>query len=193
VSAIHRTPEPSTEPEAQRLKRFLQLGASTTLEPIESFEAPESATVVLGEPATFSFGVTGQDALSLAQATNRRVVLAIDVSDVVRDNDFFVHVFVNDDLATADTPPTDPHFVGGFAFFCRVQDSTGRLVCIPANTSLQYRLDLEPALRRIQNVGESLRVRVVLVPFPERTPETRTIGVTKAAVNILRSEVKPAS
>jgi hypothetical protein len=194
VAAAQRTPEPTTNAEAQQLKLFLQRGASTSLELIQSFESRETLTVFLGEPASLTFDVTGNDLLSaLAESTDREATLSIDVSDVASDGDFFVHVFVNDDGASMQTPPSDPHFLGGIAFFCRVLGADGRFVCIPAGTSYRYHLALTPSLQRIENSADPLHVTIVLVPFSDRVPQARAMSVTAAAVTVFRSVVKPAS
>jgi tyrosinase len=96
---------------------------------------------------------------------------------------YSVHLFLNKPDATADTPITDPHFAGAFAFF----DHPGH----PGHSAASFLLDAAPALKRLQIDGGELQISAVLVPYEGRG-QAAQLSVGRASLQIARDIVEPA-
>lgn len=190
-----RTPEPSTEEEAQEIRAFLEEGAEVALEVIETFPAHEAVIADLNTPATIGFSVTTQDLLGRLRANvDTLAILDLEFPEGQNADQYFVHLFVDRDDATSDTNFMDPHFGGAFAFFCDVgegQDSSHACFGHEGERPREQR-DLTQVLGRLDDAEGELRVTLVLIPLPERTGGEGSLTVRGAEVSLVRSIVGEA-
>jgi hypothetical protein len=135
-------------------------GAGTRLEVVQRYAAAAPAAASLDKPLQVRVA-TPADALRRSRTQELRTVLTLDGVSLDHTEDFWVHVFLNKPDAAPSTPVSDPSFVGSFA-------------------ATVQRLGLE---------GGPLAFSLVLVPFPQRVPRTRTLTVGALEVGLVRSTV----
>ncbi|MGK6309794.1 tyrosinase family protein [Variovorax sp. DT-64] len=98
-----------------------------------------------------------------------------------------VRVFLNCDYLNADTPTSDPHYVGTFSFFGRANEHAGHAGHLTADGKVSFTLDLTPALQALgraqQLSGDTLRLQLLPVPAPGR-PADQVAPITPGRVEI---------
>lgn len=183
-------PEPKTEDDAQRIKRFLEAGGEVVLKEIDSFRADGTAAATLGQPGTLRIGASAAQVLrSLGAGANRRAILTVDVGDLKPAEQFSVAVFLNNPEVSARTSPQDPTFAGTFGFFFHSAEHVGPSDRIDADT-LQYQLDVTDLVKRVPRPGDPLTAHLVLLPGPKPPATTAGITVRSLSVKVLESTVK---
>jgi hypothetical protein len=208
--------EPTTNAEAEELRDFLEKGARTTVEVESSFQAPQPVTVPFGRPTPVTIAAQPQQVLDqLGDDEAKHAFVELEFGNTVASEDFSVLVFLNNDRATAQTPPDDPSYVGALAFFCHGENRGGTFVCmLEQNETLRYRFDITEKLRsgvaspgasptapatttttrvRPQAADNNLKVNLVTVPFADRRPSGKELQVTAAKVELIRSQIEESS
>jgi hypothetical protein len=184
--------EPQTEDEAQRLKRFLEQGATTTIEVVQTFESRGDVGVELSKPGTLTFAATADDVRKLAAAgSDRRMLLNFEVDKIDKEHEYSAAIFLNREDATAGTDPKTPGFAGAVGFFCEVEGPEGLILCpINAEQPLRYQLDVTDQLAQVEQGGDALRATLVLIPPADRKVEIGALHVARADVTVVSSVVK---
>src|ERR1700681_4081125 len=158
-------PEPKTEDEAQRIRRFLQVGGEVAIKLVETFKAEGSLRLTLAQPGTLKFSTTGDRVVSLANASaDRRIKLTLDITEIMEPGQFSAAVFINKHDASAQTTLDDPGFAGALGFFVHSADQmgpTGGTI----TEALRYELDITTMLKRLQRPSETLTTTVALLPI----------------------------
>ena len=187
-----RNEEPTSEDEAQDLKRFLERGAETSIEEIDRFPGGAGVTAALDKPVLVPFRVRLPELTSrLQEADDNQVFLTITVDRVEAAGESVVHVFLNKDDASAKTLLSDSHYVGSFAFFCHTVDRDN-FICELASgekTNLQFRFNVTSALSSTDDKGAP-RVTLVVVPIDGRQPRAASVNVSAAELTLAKSLVK---
>jgi hypothetical protein len=183
-------PEPKTEDEAQRIKRFLEAGGEMAVKEIESFRADGSAAATLGQPGALKFGASAAQVMrSVGALGNRRAILTIDVSDLKPADQFSAAVFLNNPEASLRTSSQDPAFAGTFGFFFHSSEHVGPSDRVDADT-LQYQLDITDSMQRVPRSGDPLTVHLVLLPGPKAPAAAAGVTIRSVAIKVLESTVK---
>ncbi len=187
--------EPKTEEEAKALQAFLEAGAETRLELVQSFPAPEGAEALLDAPGTLVFDTTGDEVRKvLLETSDRRVVLSLDVVGLDRTHDFDLYLLLNRDLAPVDVSPDEPSFLGSLAFFCEVDGPEGVLICpIDRENPLRFDLDFTAKLERLENSSDRIRITLQIVPPSDRNVEIGALSIAASEIRVLTSTVKLAA
>jgi tyrosinase len=168
------------EEDRAAMERLARTGAPVDVDIVSRFPLQQRITASLGQTTTIALPVQ-REALRLdpGRAEERRSMLVFKGVSLNHTEDFYVHVFVNKPDATATTPTSDPHFVGSFAFFGHApggeQTPTG-----------SYNIDATRTLQRLNLEGGTVDVNLVLVPFPGREPQTRSLSLASTELRIIR-------
>lgn len=185
-------PEPKTEEEAQRIKRFLEAGGDASVKDVQTFAADGTGRVTLAQPVTLKFGATGEQVLRVATGADRRATIALELSEVKSSDEFFAAVFLNKPDASARTGLDDPAFVGTVSFFVHSADHPGPSDKDNADP-LKYELDITETLKRIQRPGDAITLSVVLLPQGKAPSATAGIAIRRLTLRVVESVVKRRS
>lgn len=103
----------------QKVEQRLKKGADMRFDVKKRIRIAERTAISLARPFSKETKVTADELSALVETdTAKEMVFAsIDYAQLPSTNDFFVRVFVNLPSAGAQTPTTDPHYAGSFAFF----------------------------------------------------------------------------
>jgi hypothetical protein len=157
------------------------------LDVVRRFGLDRPASIDIGKTA--SLPITADlAALRAAPAAGQRVLLRFNSVSLNHTTDFFVKVFIGKPDATAATPDTDPHFVGGFAFF---QHPHGHEHGGQESPALgNYHLDATTTVQRLGLEGQAVDVNVVLAPYPNRQPQTSTLDIAATEIYIVKDVIE---
>jgi tyrosinase len=160
-----------TRVEAERLKAFVQTGGVAEFPVRQRFLVDRSQQVSVGSVATVRIDVAAEALRqAIASAATDRILLTLQRVEPPATSDFFVRVFVNaPETVSAETPITDAHYAGCFAFFLGG----------PAHADMGaagYLVDVTSTLRRL-GAPEHIDIQLVAVPYPGRTVAPRGFSV----------------
>ncbi len=172
----------TTQMSRSQLETFLKAGAPSTLRFTQRLELRTSITSMVGETATGETKIQVRTFSPLLEtgAKSRVVLIANDV-EVPRKRDYFVRVFLNKTDVSAETPITDSHYAGSFAFFFDESAMKGHMA-MTTRPKAGYLIDVTPTLQKLSRGGglSSGEVAVSLVPVPyanrQATAERLVIG-----------------
>jgi tyrosinase len=163
--------------ELNKLEKRLKEGADIRFDVKKRVPIARGTRLSIARPFSAEVQVPADDVSALMEATTgreERVFVNIESAELPQVNDFFIRVFINLPGADLQTPTTDPHFAGSFAFFGRHMDADGtrrgRTDFLVNVTETLQRLRQEGQLR----AGEPIQVQLVAVPATEAfiSPET---------------------
>jgi tyrosinase len=165
-----------------RNAKIAKAGAKVRLDVERRFAAAQPATVIRDRAAALRITADPEALKAAGHAAGTRTLLAFDGVTTDHPEDFSVHVFVNKPDATADTPPSDPHFAGSFAFFVHAMPGhdhgTGGFV-----------VDATETLQRLGITGGAFDVHLVLVAYPDRQPASRELAIRTTELRLVKDEV----
>ena len=149
------------------LRRFLEVGGNIPFQIRR--QVPVEGGIELGAGERASRQVRLPEAV--LQTDDQRILLRASDITPLQDEDAFVRVFVNLPDASADTPTTDPHYAGSFAFFedrASHGDTAG-------HRTADFYVDITNTVRRLRQAGEiaggePVSTQFVAVPYPGRQP-----------------------
>jgi len=177
-----------TQAEADALKAFVQRGGNAEI-PIQArfrFAQPTAVTVGRGAPVQLKVerGVLER---ALAAAGTGRVLLTLQQVEPPAAADFFVRVFVNaPGPVSVDTPISDPHYAGSFAFFL---DATAHQAMAMGRPG--FVVDVSETLRRI-GPSDKLTLQFVAVPYPGRVVQARSFSITGLELAVTQPQNPPS-
>jgi tyrosinase len=121
-SAIGSSPaveKGKTKHEYEKLEKRIRKGANIRFDVKQRKRIADKLVVSIARPVSIQTSVTAEDFARILNVdpAKERVFLSIDFAQLPATSDFAVRVFLDLPLANADTPTTDPHFAGSFAFF----------------------------------------------------------------------------
>lgn len=155
--------------EADALKKFVQTGANVDIAVLRRFPLQQATEVRLGRAVTRTIPVEAAPLrAALETQSQQRLLLTVGGVQQPAQADFFVRVFLNLPGASAETPITDPHYAGSFAFF--LGDHGAHEGGPP---KLGFLVDVTETLRSLNGAGslpslDKVDVQLVPVPFPGR-------------------------
>lgn len=173
---INRDTTPAEQKENLRLA---QRGGRIGLNLLRRTAAPAAAVATLERAAVFPLRSTE---VPRAAGGDERLLLSFSQVSMAHTGDFTALVFLNLPQATAQTPITDPHFVGSFSFFDHQHGN--------APESGNFLLDATAALKRLGLPGDAVEVNLVLAPFPGRTPRTRDLQIGAVELRAARDVIE---
>jgi tyrosinase len=172
-----------TTSDQSALKTKAKEGATVRLDVIKQFVLDRPTTVEMGKPTTLPISV-GMAALKTA-AAGQRTFIRFNQMTLNHTGEFSVKVFVNKPDATAETPDTDPHFVGGVAFFSHVHQGMNET---PRGN---FELDATTTLSRLGVEGQqNVELNVVLVPYPNRQRKTNSLEIQTTEMQIVKDVIQ---
>jgi tyrosinase len=168
------------------LRKFLEKGAPSKLDIVSRLPIARGLTMEGGKAAVSRTPITAEQ---LAPVLGNRQRLLLSIADVKQppETDAFLRAFVNLPEASADTPTTDPHYAGSFAFFGGDHgDMPGMAGGAAAGVS--FLVDVSETVRRLktqnQLAGDALAVTLVAVPGPAgKPPGPFSVGELSLALN----------
>lgn len=178
--------ETTSKIQGQKLEQFLRAGAPSKFDFAARFPLGKSITAGTGVNGTGAIPVPTDALRSVLQPGSRnRAVLTVGSVDLPERNDFFMRVFVNKPDAAAETPISDPHYAGSFAFF--FDESMPHMAGHPKPG---YLVDLSPALQKLNQAGSlgsgQLDISLVAVPYGHRESRGKSITVERLEVGVAR-------
>jgi len=177
-----------TQAEADALKAFVQRGGNAEI-PIQArFRFAQPTAVTVGRAAPVQLKVErGVLERALAAAGTGRVLLTLQQVEPPAAADFFVRVFVNaPGPVSADTPISDPHYAGSFAFFL---DATAHQALAMGRPG--FVVDVSETLRRI-GPSDKLTLQFVAVPYPGRVVQARSFSITGLELAVTQPQNPPS-
>jgi tyrosinase len=172
--------------ELDQLQAVVQQGASSELPVTARFPLEQRLEVSVKGPAATHIGVPPSVLrAALDGKSPGRVRLTLGNVVPPAKADFFVRVFVNAGTGVnAQTPISDPHYVGSVAFF--VGQHGGQM----ESHEIGFTLDATQALRRLNQTsalsGDRIDISVVAVPYPGRTVEIPNFSLGRMELTINR-------
>ena len=177
-----------TQAEADALKAFVQRGGNAEI-PIQArFRFAQPTAVTVGRAAPVQLKIErGVLERALAAAGTGRVLLTLQQVEPPAAADFFVRVFVNaPGPVSADTPISDPHYAGSFAFFL---DATAHQAMAMGRPG--FVVDVSETLRRI-GPSDKLTLQFVAVPYPGRVVQARSFSITGLELAVTQPQNPPS-
>jgi hypothetical protein len=186
------TPEPKSEDDAQRIKRFLQGGGQLEINVVETVKSRAGAQSTFERPGTVTFPATIDHVVSaIGTGLSRRATILLEFAGVAASDQFSAAVFINKLDASLQTSFEDPAFAGAVGFFVHSPDPGGSMAGM-ADT-LVYELDVTNLFKRIQRASSALTATVVLHPPGKLSSTSNTLALQSATLKILDSTVKRSS
>jgi tyrosinase len=187
-NSIARGPVAHTQAEVEALKALVQRGGDAEI-PIQArFRFPQPTVVSVGRAAAAQLSVERavlEQALAAAGAG--RILLTLQQVEPPAAADFFVRVFVNTPgPVSAETPITDPHYAGSFAFFLDSRAGHAGMAMGRAG----FLVDVTEALRRV-GTTDRLNLQFVAVPYPQRVVQARSFTIGGLELAVARLAAKP--
>jgi tyrosinase len=172
--------------EGEAVKKFLQKGANADIPILKRFPLDQAVEVRVGRTATSSITVqsTAIRTAVEGQAVGRLLLTLSNVEPPAA-ADFFVRVFVNaGSTVSAETPITDPHYAGSFAFFLSDHGPGG------SHGRAGYLIDLTQTLRRLSRAselsGDRMDLQFVAVPYPGRQVTASSFTIQRLELAVTR-------
>ncbi len=164
------------EPEADSatlatLEKRVRTGADVRFEIKKRVPVAERASMRVAKPFSTATTLSASDLASLVESdrATERVFLSVDYASLPATNDFFVRVFLALPNAQPQTPTSDPHYAGSFAFFGTSAGGHGG----HHHPKTNFLVDVTETLKRLRASGElragaKISVQLVAVPFGAR-------------------------
>jgi tyrosinase len=152
-----------------QLEKRLKEGADIRFDVKKRVPVARGTRLSIARPFSAEARVPADDVSSLMESPGReeRVFVSIESAELPEANDFYIRVFVNLPGANPQTPTTDIHFAGSFAFFGRHMDADGtrrgRTDFLVNVTDTLQRLRQQGQLR----AGEPIQIQLIAVPATE--------------------------
>ena len=169
--------------EAKTLVNFLKKGAPVKLEYTSRYELVRALNVEVGRPITASIKIEPNKVRAALDIQSRnRLYLTVAGITMPKRSDEFVRVFLNKPDASTETPLSDPHYAGSFAFFVDEHGMHGNTA-----PNAGFVVDTTEALRKLNQVAalsENVEVQLVSMLYDHRTAEGEQFTLQKLELGI---------
>jgi tyrosinase len=173
-SAIGSSPAKAaakTKAEFQKVEQRLKRGADIRFDVRRRIRIKERAAVSIARPLSIETRLSPEDFSSIinSDALAETAFLNIDFARLPASSDFAVRVFINLPNADRNTPTSDPHYAGSFAFFGTEPAAEATTRRGEHNAHLDFLVNISNTLRRLkrnQALAPGGRLAVQLVPVP---------------------------
>jgi tyrosinase len=193
-SAVGSNPakeEPAKKADFEKLQARIRAGADIRFVVKQRTRIADRASVSSRRPLQMRAPLTARNFTAVLEDRNaaERVFVTVEQADVPRPNDVFVRVFLNLPGANADTPDSDPHFAGSFAFFGNPAEGHGGhggQGPVP-----RFMVDVTQTLQRLRQGGmaEDAPLTVQLVPTPFEAPPKGTLAAPAPDLQLVLSGI----
>jgi tyrosinase len=170
------------------LRKFLEKGRPSKLDIVSKLPVGRGLTLNPGKPEASRTPLqAGQ--LAPVLAGGQRLLLSIADVKQPPEKDAFLRAFVNLPEASAETPTSDPHYAGSFAFF---GGDHGQMpgMAAGADEGVSFLVDASETVRRLKaqnQLGDETAVAVTLVPVASPTakapPGAFSVGELSLVLN----------
>jgi tyrosinase len=166
--------------EYKKLEARLRKGAQVRFEVKQRVRLAETTRTSVARPLSIQTRLAPESFSRIIDAdpTTERVFASIDYATLPASRDYVVRVFLNLPGANDQTPVSDPHYAGSFAFFGSDATAAGT----GHSGQLSYLVSLSGSLMRLKsrqelNASTALTLQLVPVPVGERLerPDTPLI------------------
>jgi tyrosinase len=189
-ATVAQMPFVRSQAELDHLKAVVQQGGNAEIPLRERYHLDQAVQVDLGHAGTGDINVNAavlQQALGGA-GEGDRLLLTLGQVELPASADFFVRVFVNaPGPVSAETPITDPHYAGSFAFFLDRNAPHGGMQMGRAG----FMVDVTDALRR-GAINDRMNVQLVAVPYAGRPVTSPGFSVGSLELAVARIGIKHA-
>jgi len=161
---------PLRKRELQVVEQRVRRGADIKLVISHRLHLVDRMAVRIGKPVSLPAARRSEEIAAIlgADPTREHVFASVEYAKLPAHSDFAVRVFLNLPEATRDTPMSDAHYAGSFAFFGTAMKDE-HAVMGTHHHAPQFLVNLTAALQRLQQRqelrGGALSVQLVAVPF----------------------------
>ena len=168
-------------------------GADIKLQISHRLHLVDRTVVRIGKPVLLRAPPRGEGTYDVLGADLKRehVFVSVEYAKLPPTSDFAVRVFVNMPDANRDTPISDPHYAGSFAFFgtAMKEDLAG---AVTHHHQPKFLVSLSGALERLRQGqgmrGSELSVQLVAVPF-KGSFEREDVEIEMTGVDIITTPI----
>jgi tyrosinase len=179
--------------ELQIVEKRIRQGANVKLAVNIRLHLADRAAVTIGKPLSLTAARDASESASILNAdlSREHVFASVEYVDLPTTSDFAVRVFLDLPTANRDTPMSDPHYAGSFAFFGTPLREPS---AAPGAHQHQpkFLVSLNAAIQRLQQRGEfkgsSISIQLVAVPF-KGSFEREDIEVVLTSADIITTPV----
>lgn len=171
IGSFAATP-PLHKKELQKVEQRVRRGVDIKLAISRRLHLIDRTSVRVGEPVSLP-GIRHPEGIAAILGVDPRrehVFASIEYARLPSNSDFAVRVFLNRPDATRDTPISDAHYAGSFAFFGTPAKGEGRVATAHHHTP-QFLVSLTATLERLRQrqelSGGTLSLQLVAVPFSD--------------------------
>src|SRR5215471_1185726 len=150
----------------KKLEARIRKGADIHFDIKQRFLIANKANFPIGKPFSVTTDLSERDISPLinSDSTVERIFASVAFAKLPPASDFFVRLFLNLPHASTDTPTSDPHYAGTFAFFGT--DSGGHA---EHQHNRRFLVNVTPTLKGLKTrgelrVGSPVSVQLVAVP-----------------------------
>ena len=162
---------------------FLKEGAPVKLEYTSRYELARTLNVEVGRTASGSIRIEPEKVRAALDVQSRnRLYLTVAGITMPKRSDEFVRVFLNKPDASAQTPLSDPHYAGSFAFFVDEHSMHGNTA-----PNAGFVVDTTEALRKLNQIAslsENVDVQLVPMLYEHRKAEGEQFSLQKLELGI---------
>lgn len=185
------------EADSKAMREFLETGGPTSFKVSRRIPVAKGLQVAAGRSTQGALALSAE-AVGQALGRRERLILSVGVATPPAENDFFIRVFLGKPDATAETPVTDPHYAGSFAFFGDDAAAAGAMAGHDHMTAKRnFLVDVSPTAAALSRAGalpagDSLPLTLVTVPF-ERDRPVKSTGFGVEQLELLVSPAPPST
>ncbi|MGS0999061.1 tyrosinase family protein [Rhodanobacter sp. UC4451_H18] len=187
--------------QAKLIEARIRKGAPVRFDIRRRVPIAANVTLRLDRPVSRQARLTTADLAALLESDARRerVFLNVDYAQQPQANDFFVRVFINLPDANAQTPTSDIHYAGSYAFFGTQATSDDSGDHTSHHHKTDFIIDVTQTLKRLHRNGvvrtdQPLAVQIVAVPAegkfrqPAMPLMLKNVGFLIAPVHVRASD-----
>jgi tyrosinase len=172
-----------TRADSKTVVNFLKEGAPVKLEYTSRYELARTLNVEVGRTASGSIRIEPEKVRAALDVQSRnRLYLTVAGITMPKRSDEFVRVFLNKPDASAQTPLSDPHYAGSFAFFVDEHSMHGNTA-----PNAGFVVDTTEALRKLNQIAslsENVDVQLVPMLYEHRKAEGEQFSLQKLELGI---------
>ena len=187
--------------QAKLIEARIRKGAPVRFDIRRRVPIAANVTLRLDRPVSRQARLTTADLAALLESDARRerVFLNVDYAQQPQANDFFVRVFINLPDANAQTPTSDIHYAGSYAFFGPQATSDDSGDHPSHHHKTDFIIDVTQTLKRLHRNGvvrtdQPLAVQIVAVPAEGKVRQPamplmlKNVGFLIAPVHVRASD-----
>lgn len=157
----------ATKAAYETIERRIRAGANIRFDIKQRLRLAERTAVSIARPLSLETRISAADFARIldGDAASERIFASIEYAQLPASSDFSVRVFVNLPSADRNTPNTDPHYAGSFAFFGTFTPAADAA----HHHAPRFLVDLTATIQRLrkrQELSADAPISIQLVPTP---------------------------